>query len=152
MSGTPDYGAELTADELLNAPAPDRKPADPNEPIIQEADAYTDFLTAYKNSQSHERFVLGDGTKRPAVKTGTTLGYDIWLTPTELAWDIQKSAVGQRDVKRYDHVCHSCGIAMHMTHEYGEAWAFKCSACKTVHVQGKDRVGGTHGAGEPEKV
>jgi len=39
-----------------------------------------------------------------------------------------------------------------MTHEFGESWSFKCPSCKTVHVQGKDRVGGTHGAGEPEKV
>lgn len=149
---TPSDAPTPSIKDLLDEPVPSRRPADPNDPIITEADTYDDFLDKYKVSRSDERFVLDDGTNRPAVKTGTQWGYDIWLTPSELAWDIRKSDVGQRPVMHYEHQCRSCGTAMKLTHEYGEAWTFRCDSCKTVHVRGKAQVGGTRGAGENETL
>jgi len=136
-------------DDLLKESVPERPLPSPGDPIITEV-GRSAFIAAYIKSRSDERHTTKD--KRPAIRTGNSFGYEIWTVPNEIAWDIMKSAAGSKPVMSYEHQCRTCGSAMKMTREFGDTWAFHCQNCKTVHVQGKDKVGGTHGAGEKEPV
>lgn len=137
-------------DTLDGPPAEHPPPPAAMEPIVTEVG-----ISAFRaewHKVKHDRTKwrkTSDG--RPAIVTVTVLDIPQWITVTEVAWDIMKSVAGRKGVTTNQQPCRTCGSAMQMTRELGHTWSFRCNNCKTVHAFGKDRIGGTIGAGETEK-
>ena len=113
-----------------------------------------DLLVAnWRAAPLRKRIVLTDN--RPAVLSRdetvvTTVPMPVWLEARKKLKKTEdfyfSGAAG-----RGDRMCEMCNAKLRLTKEFTHAWAFRCEVCKSVEVHGKDKVGGTIGAGETEK-
>ena len=49
-------------------------------------------------------------------------------------------------------LCEFCGSDLKVTKELHDSWVFRCTSCESHEIYAKALVGGTIGAGEPEKL
>ena len=103
----------------------------------------------WKRASPSQRVVLDDG--RPAVLSPSG---DSYVTVDPQLWEIVRAKFRDALVttaRKRERLCEACHTPMHLTHEYEHAWTFTCERCKSAEIHGKTLVGGTLGAGEPEK-
>lgn len=112
------------------------------------------FLEKWKASDRSNRLVLDD--RRPAVRTFDDAGINITTLHPE-AWDrvklIIKPLLKQGEIQHPNkhRLCEFCGTDLKVKRELHDSWVFRCPSCETNEIHAKALVGGTLGAGEPEK-
>ena len=120
---------------------------------------WAEFRRLWLEAELKDRVVLDTG--RPAVLTGTDPldGRRSYHAPHASIWAIVRAQQRHRAQApgvvvvhpKRGRLCQQCGAEMEMVREHEHTWAFACPACKSSEVYGKDRLGGTEGAGEAEK-
>lgn len=109
---------------------------------------WTNFQREYKAAPLSRRLVLDDG--RPAVR----LSPESLLAPHPHVWRVVRAWLRSRHPdeppRKRERRCEACGSPMRVARELDWTWAFRCEWCGSLEVQGKDKVGGTVGAGEQE--
>jgi len=115
------------------------------------------FVAEWRTATDAERVVLEDG--RPAIRreptpededgdvTYTTLAPRLW----EEIKHRQREAFALAPAPKRTRLCQACRGTMRVAREYEDCWTFKCYACSSSEVWGKDVLGGARGAGEKEK-
>lgn len=113
------------------------------------------FLEKWKVAAMHDRMVLDD--HRPAVRTEDDQGVNITTLHPE-AWDrvrliikplLQQGEIAHPNKQR---LCEFCGSELKVKRELHDSWIFHCPSCETSEIHAKSLVGGTQGAGDPEKL
>ena len=113
------------------------------------------FLEKWKVADRANRLVLGD--KRPAVRTFDDAGINLTTIHPE-AWDRVKSIIkpllkqGELTHPNKRRLCEFCGTDLKVTRELHDSWIFRCPSCEANEIHAKALVGGTIGAGTPEKL
>ena len=121
--------------------------------FLEFATGLRDFRREYLKAQAVDPtklMVLPDS--RPAVALNAER--TSYITLHEALWaEIERiRRRGGLTITKRERACPQCGVPMRMTHEYTDVWTFQCPQCNSIDMQGKQRVGGTAGAGEEEKT
>ena len=103
-------------------------------------------------ADDQHRVLLHDG--RPAVKRdGEPASF---VTVHAKVWEVirrrQKAAMQVEPPRKRVRLCRGCRSEMEVVRETTECWSFRCPACQSVDVEGKDQIGGPIGQGEKEKT
>jgi len=107
------------------------------------------FAQEWRTAEPSRRMVLSDG--RPGIlseRSGSV------LTLPDPVWQLVKRGfrdqLQQEPPRKRTRRCEACGADLERAREFEWAWTFVCRRCQSTEVWGKDRVGGTVGAGERE--
>lgn len=113
------------------------------------------FLDMWRTTSQENRRVLDD--HRPAIHRTDEQG-DTVLTIHIAAWEQLKgrfkrlSAEGKLNHPPRKRLCEFCSTELKLVREMDSSWVFRCEACHTAEIHSKRLVGGTLGAGQPEKL
>mgnify|MGYP001614642845 CR=1 FL=1 len=113
------------------------------------------FLEMWRGAAQENRLVLDD--QRPAVHRKDEQG-DTILTIHPAAWEHLRTrikqllAAGELKHPAKKRLCEFCSTELKLVREMTDSWVFRCEACHTAEIHGKDFVGGTQGAGQKEKL
>lgn len=125
----------------------------PDDSLLIET-TWESFRTEWQKSDHAHRVVLDD--KRPGVLRDTAEGPPNVFTLHPHVWERMKSRIqeamqGAPPPKRV-RLCRACRAPMKVAREYEDVWCFRCEVCGGTDIEGKDRVGGSIGGGEKEKL
>lgn len=116
---------------------------------------WREFLADWQGADQAHRVVLTDG--RPAVRSEPGEGEErsSYTTLHPHVWPMirrrLKEAFARVPAAKRVRLCEACRAEMKVAQEHGAVWVFRCPACGSVEIHGKDRIGGTMGAGEKER-
>ena len=122
----------------------------PDGTILFEG-TWRDFMSEWRAATPADRVVLADG--RPAVARRQVEPPNFFTIHGQV-WEIVRprltAAMQGAPPKKRERLCEVCRTPMGVAREFTDVWSFKCPACRSVQMFGKDVIGGTHGAGEKE--
>lgn len=124
-----------------------REHGDPDKPVIHEV-GWNNFMRVYKQTAMQDRRSIPPHDK-PALNQGKMLGVEMWMTVSDICWDIREVNLrkGTQAYYDYEKACPHCYSVLKLTYEYNQCWVHNCPNCGLPVIGTKEYDGGTMGQG-----